>query len=78
MTEDTSRHLLNDDEDVFALVHLNELLVRLDLCNLERHAMTIAVPRNAQERHVREYGHRLRFGCCAKRDPEVASDAAGV
>lgn len=29
-------------------------------------------PRTSAERHVREYGHRLAFGCCAV----VSSDEA--
>lgn len=70
--EPTDVDVRTDDETIYALIQLSELKTRLDLHELERQVLTIAVPRTSQERHIKEYGHRLRLGCCAKRNLEAA------
>jgi len=56
-----------DAHDIYVLCRLDEISVMLDSYSLERRAMTMAVPRNANERHMLEFGHMLTFGCCYER-----------
>jgi hypothetical protein len=62
---------------IFALVQLTELTTRLDLYSLNSAVLTIAVPRTSQERHIKEHGHRLQLGCCARRHLEAAERRLG-
>lgn len=74
-TEDQEQEVLRthdgqrvfDAADIFVLARLDEISVMLDTYCLEQRAMTTATPRNAMERHLREFGHALRFGCCYER-----------
>lgn len=56
-----------DTADIYVLCHLDEIRVMLDSYGLKRRVMTTAIPRSAAERHMKDFGHKLGFGCCRVR-----------
>lgn len=49
---------------VRGLAHMDVLIERVSRASRSRDRGRVHLPRNAQERHLQEEGHLLRFGCC--------------
>ena len=66
-----------DAEDIFVLCRLDEIRVMLDAYGIKRRVMTTAVPRSANERHMRDFGHKLGFGCCRNANFTTKNEVLG-
>lgn len=66
--------LIDEVDRVRGLAAMDTLRDWLDRSSATRQrAYSPLPPRNAQERHIRDFGHRLTFGCCKEQTPAVES-----
>jgi hypothetical protein len=56
---------LTDEDRLRGLAHMDVLVELCDRARAARIGQVRSEPRTAAERHARDHGHLLRYGCCA-------------
>jgi len=72
VTSDTDERptaaLIDEVDRVRGLAAMDMLAEWLACYSIERAVSEVTIPRTAAERHLRETGHRLAFGCCRAKE----------